>query len=363
MVPMSAENGSRLAAVMPSAIEALTRTSGEPGGPVSIVVVIDGLGWHNLQARRGHARTLNSLTGEAVSTVFPSTTGAALTTITTGTLPGQHGLIGYRILDPDAGLRVTLTDWDGIRNPRSWQMERTQFERAQNEGISSYVIARPQHAKSGLTQAILTGAEYVGRDSIGDRFDHARILAHAPAPSLVYLYIDELDRAGHKHGWESDAWLHTLEEVDAHVARLLSHLPAAARVWVTADHGMIDVPHVNHVALDGDPGLLEGVQKVGGEPRLRYLYLSDSTRANMHAQRMQQTLGETAHVFTRDEAVSNGLFGPVRAEVIPRIGDVIVAAQEPVAFYLSSDQSFHGGMIGQHGSDTEFERWVPLLKA
>ena len=51
------------------------------------LLVIDGLGWHQLQARAHLAPTLTGLTGRSITTVAPSTTSAALTSITTGFLP------------------------------------------------------------------------------------------------------------------------------------------------------------------------------------------------------------------------------------------------------------------------------------
>ena len=68
-------------------------------------------------------------------------------------------------------------------------------------------------------------------------------------------------------------------------------------------------------------------------------------------------------VFARDEAVAAGLFGDVDADVLPRIGDVLVAARGRVAYYddrLTDKASQR--MVGQHGSLTSAERIVPLIR-
>jgi len=73
--------------------------------------------------------------------------------------------------------------------------------------------------------------------------------------------------------------------------------------------------------------------------------------------------GERAWVFTRDQAVAAGLFGAVRAEVLPRIGDVIVAARKLIAYYDSREPNQSArSMIGQHGSLTDEELRVPLVR-
>ncbi len=62
-----------------------------------VLLVLDGIGWDQLQARRHLAPTLCAMAGGAITSVAPSTTATALTSITTGLAPGQHGVMGYRV--------------------------------------------------------------------------------------------------------------------------------------------------------------------------------------------------------------------------------------------------------------------------
>ena len=62
-----------------------------------VLLVLDGLGWTQLQSRRHLTPTLASMEGGPITTVAPSTTATALTSITTGMTPGQHGVVGYRL--------------------------------------------------------------------------------------------------------------------------------------------------------------------------------------------------------------------------------------------------------------------------
>ncbi|NCX60000.1 MAG: PglZ domain-containing protein, partial [Actinobacteria bacterium] len=66
-----------------------------------VLLVIDGLGWHQLRdrvaARPTLAPTLAAMQGGSITTVSPTTTVTALTSIATGATPGEHGLVGYRI--------------------------------------------------------------------------------------------------------------------------------------------------------------------------------------------------------------------------------------------------------------------------
>ncbi|MFA5606309.1 MAG: alkaline phosphatase family protein [Leucobacter sp.] len=375
MLPTPADNGARLAAILPAGIAAVARGLGvEPPPAVAfadsdllpplrsfVLVVVDGLGHANLGARAGHAPTLARLPRRRFETVAPSTTGAALTTITTGALPGTHGLIGYRIRHPELGLVTTLKDWAGITDRAAWQRADPLFVEAHRIGARPVVIGRPAHATGGLTEAILRGAEYHGGQRIEDRFAIASTLLREREPIVAYLYVDELDRVAHEHGWQGESWVRRLEALDAALADLLMTLPGDVGVVVTADHGIIDVPPERQVMLDADPSLIEGVAQIGGEPRFRSLYLEDGVDAAAIAAKWATAERDRAWVATRDEAVASGAFGEVAPEVLPRLGDVLIAARKPVAYYSAEDDPRSRAMIGQHGSFSDDERGIPIV--
>ncbi|MEW1708029.1 nucleotide pyrophosphatase/phosphodiesterase family protein [Microbacterium sp. NPDC089190] len=332
----------------------------------AIVFVIDGLGAHNLAARRGHARFLGSVGGrrDVARTVFPSTTAAALTSLLTGTAPGAHGIVGYRVRIPGTDLAPNqLHGWetDGL-DPHLWQRRTPLFETHAAAGREAFVVSRTSYTGTGFTEATLRGASFFPSDDLDERVRLAADLAARHPGSITYLYAPELDTAGHRDGWESDRWTDALERVDAAARRLAESIGPRTGVIVTADHGMVDVPAHKHVLLrDGDP-LLDDVALLGGEPRMLHLYAHDG-RADAMASRWKSDEAARAWVLTRDEAIAAGLFGPVDDEVRERIGDVVVAARGRFAYYDDREVDKRPQrMIGQHGSLTDEERTVPLLR-
>ena len=104
MLPAAFTTRASLATVLPSSLAALSGAANDLGLPrldKVVVVVVDGLGAAALRARGGHARTLAPALSKAatIDSGFPTTTAAALTTLTTGTTPGEHGMVGYRVRD------------------------------------------------------------------------------------------------------------------------------------------------------------------------------------------------------------------------------------------------------------------------
>jgi len=353
-----------LADVLPNCLSALRSRRGSLNlAPVShaVVLLADGMGLTALEARSGHARTFAPhLAADApISSVFPSTTAAALASLATGELAGQHGLVGYSVLDADHDRVVNqLTGWDDKDMTADWQRLPTLFEEADATGLTAIAIGPARYAESGFTRAVLRGADYRAGASIADRLARAHEALSGP-PALIYVYVPELDTASHSHGLESPNWVNALEELDAAVGRFAPSLDPTHGLLVTADHGVIDVPHSAQIVVA--PELLQGVRHVAGEPRCLQLHLEPGEHAEEHAERWRDSEGSRAWIATRAEAIDAGWFGEVAPEVLPRIGDVLVAARKRVAYYADPDDRGRK-MIGQHGSLSPDELTIPLLR-
>jgi Type I phosphodiesterase / nucleotide pyrophosphatase len=328
-----------------------------------LVVVVDGLGAEALAARAGHARTLASRLnrGSRIATGCPTTTAAALTTLATGTDPGEHGIVGYSVLDPGEDRVVNqLRGFDDGGLPPGWQRSETIFQRATAAGVRAFATGPRHYADSGFTAAVLRGAEYLGARTVDHRFEAALDAFAGGDRAIGYCYIPELDQIAHREGWSSAAWTAELEAVDAAIASAASRLRPGDRMLVTADHGIVDVPPEQQVLVDEIPGLLDPVRHLAGEPRMLQLHLVAGWDAGAVADRWRGALGRLADVRTRAEAIDAGWFGTVDPVVAPRIGDVLVAARSRAAFYDGRDGTGRG-MVGQHGAWTDAERFVPLL--
>ncbi len=336
------------------------------------VVLADGLGRQLLKQKTAHTPFLRSVlqAGQGAVPVwldaaFPSTTAASLASFGTGAAAGQHGMVGYDVLDPDQGRVVNLLgNWDDGVDPLQWQPLPTVFERAAGY-VDVSTVALPRFSDSAMTRAALRGGRFLAGTT-----SHARTAAAAEAmagadSSLMYFYVHELDKAGHRYGCQSPQWEHQLEELDATVRRLNASLPAGTTVLVTGDHGMLDVPASQRIDYSAEAGLIAGVRHTAGEPRMVHLYLDDgaddAARLRLLAA-WRARFGDRIWAFTRDEAVAAGLFGEVRAAVGPRIGDVMIAARDALAFYDTRRvQARALDVVGQHGSLTKAEREVPLV--
>ena len=355
---------------MPSIFSSLGLTTahdaincGESPSGRELVFLVDGLGADALSKYADAAPTLARMINHGtITTSFPSTTATSLATLTTGEMPGTHGMLGYTVQVPRSGGRVLNSlKWDERVDPVMWQPVPTLFERASAAGIITTHVAAKRYENTGFTRAVFRGAHYKGANISADLISET-VAALQQSSSFVYLYVNDVDSAGHSDGVGSDKWIAVLKSVDDLVKTLMQKLPNGTRIWLTADHGMISVEE--KIILGQDNDLLTDVAVIAGEPRMRHLYLSaDSAQAeNEVISRWQNALGSKVTMHTRQSAITAGLFGPnVSLDASERAGDVIAIAQANVVLLDPERADKEGAMIGHHGGDSVIESSVPLL--
>ena len=100
--------------------------------------------------------------------------------------------------------------------------------------------------------------------------------------------------------------------LDYMAKQLIIELPKGTRIWLTADHGMVNVEE--KIVMGRDNQLLTGIATIAGEPRARHLYLDaalDSVAARAEVKsRWEEYLTDRADIYTREDALTAGLFGP-----------------------------------------------------
>jgi len=328
-----------------------------------VLFLIDGFGADTLDQFAEAMPTISRLTRHGiVQTAFPSTTATSLATLTTGTLPGAHGMLGYTVQVPRSGGRIlNALKWDERVDPNVWQPVQTLFERASAEGIRVSHVAAKRYENTGFTRAVFRGADYRGANVVPDLIAETKA-ALQKTPSFVYLYMNDLDVAGHSDGVGSPKWLAALSMIDQMLASLMKEMPMGTRIWLTSDHGMINVGEKIVIGL-GNP-LHKDVSVIAGEPRARHLYLkSDSPSARIEvASVWQEYLGQRARVITREQAIETELFGhDVSADALDRMGEVIAIANGDVILVDPERIDKESAMVGHHGAQSEIETKVGLL--
>lgn len=327
------------------------------------VVLVDGMGAEQVLARAGHASYLAAAIrlGQTGFSAFPATTSTNIGSFATGLSAGQHGLVGHQVLDRFHDVRLNLlTGWTSETDPLVWQPNATISELARAKGIQTNVIAASEYQNTGYTKATMREATFVAAESISDRFERAQEILSANQNSLSYLYIPELDKYGHRNGWQSAGWSALLEDVDAQVQKLVPKLPKDAAVIVTADHGMVDTAEEMHLVLDNyfDSSL----EWFGGDTRASYVYLNDQTAIDSTITRFEP-LANSIIATKTSELIGKGFFGEVSELARQRLPEIVLFAKGSHTLFhseYSKKKSFE--MIAHHGSVSAAEIRIPLIR-
>jgi hypothetical protein len=362
-----------------------------------VLLLADGLG--HLQLEReiaaGNAPVLGELLGRAaqgsdgvayrpITSVFPTTTVAALGSVNSGVRPVEHGLLGYTLYLPEFAMEAEMIRWGPLKRrisftdpafgalPERFLWASTLYHRLQAAGITETFAVNPNHfAGTALTRMLHQGATargYVTTSSLEPIV--CRLVEAAQAPTYVYAYWPTIDTIAHVVGPRSPEHSAEVATFDAMLGRLLQHLLRRGDLLLllSADHGHIDTTTDRQVSLGEHPELLAMLQAVPvGERRAVYLHARPGAAGEVAAY-ARERLRQVAATVERAAAVELGLFGPgeLPERAAGRIGDVLLFPRDNLQLIapVTTDDGTplrQPDFRGLHGGLTPDEALVPLL--
>jgi hypothetical protein len=352
---------------------ALPRALGEARNLV--LLVIDGMGDALLQAA-GQGTQLLAHRAGTLTSVFPSTTATAVTTLLTGLAPAQHGLTGWHMYFAEAGsvlavlpltrrvARPVDREWPALPLLKALFDQRGLFA---SLGRRSHVVSPAAIADSAFNRFHTAGAIAHAYGVRGELFDCiADIARQGVDRQYVYAYYDGLDSLSHRVGAYGEAAGAELCELDAGFARLLALLDGSdTTLLVTADHGFIDSPETRGIDLAQHPKLEAMLtQPLCGEPRLAYCQVAAERQGAFEAY-VARKLGHAARCVRSDALIGAGWFGPgtPNPRLAGRVGSHTLVMREnwTIRDWLPGERRYR--QIGVHGGVSTREMQVPLIFA
>ena len=319
-----------------------------------VLLVLDGLGWEQFEQHRALLPTLAAMTGQPISTVAPTTTATALSSIATGLTPAEHGLLGYRVML--SGEVLNVLRWTSSNGDRRRALPPHDVQPfAAFMGHDVPVISPAELQGSAFTEGHLHGSRPVGyRATSAIPVEAGRQLR--AGERFVYAYYGGVDKTAHERGF-GEFYDAELRAADRLVGDLLDVLPPGAVLLVTADHGQVQV---GDNIVHPEPALLDLVAQQSGEGRFRWWHARHGAAAELTAATAER-YEDVAWVVTREQVIDEHWFGPtIAAPIAARLGDVAIVPHAPVSFFDPAD-SGPFELVCRHGSLTAAEVLVPLL--
>lgn len=359
-------DGAGLHRVVPTLLGELAHPGGVPlppwfPSPVAeaaqvVLLVIDGLGEEQLRERSALAPVLSSGVGGPITSVAPSTTACALTTLVTGKAPAEHGVVGYRVAVD--GEVMNVLQWSVRGADARMTVPAAKFQPCPSFPGSRGpvpVVTRQDYGPTGFTAAHLGRVELHRWYTPAGLVTTVRQLAAGGAP-FVYAYYEGIDKVAHAEGL-GPFYDDELRAADRLVGDVLEALPPGSALVVTADHGQVEVG--DSVELLG-PEIMGALTLISGEGRFRWLHVRPGATDDV-AETALALHGDVAWVRTREQIIDEGWLGGVPSpEVAARLGDVVLVPFTPTAFLDPADTG-ELRLKARHGSLTSAEMMIPLL--
>ena len=310
-----------------------------------------------------------------VTSVFPSTTATALSSLFTGCIPAKHGLIGRKLCLREYGGMVDMLDLTPIMSKSEqllieWGMEPEKFlsvptlaETLARQGIPTYIATHRRQINHGFWKmtAFRGAVKTKGFVTSSDMWVLLRQMLtelHSER-SLLVAYWGDTDTLAHRYGERSLEFELELRNLDFLLGETLKKLQDENVLFlITADHGHIDTVPEKAIDLSEDKFLQEEmVLPPGGEHRVVYLAVRNPEKVVKY---LKEKYGDFAEVALRKELEARNLWGGELGDFSSRVGDVILLARENNSFvYPENDEEKM--MIGRHGGLSYEEMVVPFL--
>ncbi|MFB6111433.1 MAG: alkaline phosphatase family protein [Halobacteriaceae archaeon] len=353
-----------------------------------VVLVLDGLGWDQWCRDRAESTFLETLSTAGrvtpLTSIYPSETAAAITSLHTGVPAIEHGLLGWFAYLPEFDEPIFTLPFETLAG--------TPLDEAHPEADASHLFdAEPIYDRAGAagieTHAFqprsVTGTVY-SEAAMGDAERHGygnfprlgmglrRHIEATEGPAYTFVYSKEPDAVSHAVGTDGDGYDTTVSTIGHVLQReLVAGLdPAAASrtlLLVTADHGHLNTDATTRVNLARDlGGISEHLARrpdgtpIGpqGGPRNLQFHVRDG---HLDALRTQLETAMPCRTFDRTEYLSRGLFGPGDpSAAFERRAPDLVAVHRDAAVW-DDDRGLDN--VGVHGGLSRSEMLVPLAAA
>ena len=210
-----------------------------------VFVILDGMGEHILEkaSPNGYFKS-NDL--DCLTSVYPSTTTAALTTYYSGKPPYETGWIAWSQYFKEYGRAVDMfshrqsLNGSEIKNPKKDVFKeilnyQTVFDRIEEESpqIKAYEIM-PTYAEKKSKRSIRA-------DTIEEIITNIEMLCENPEEKFILAYSDNPDGLLHKYGTDSKEVKDFIIATENQLQKMCEKLSEDTLVIISADHGHKDI--------------------------------------------------------------------------------------------------------------------------
>ncbi|MBV6397293.1 MAG: hypothetical protein HFACDABA_02903 [Anaerolineales bacterium] len=355
-----------------------------------VFCLVDGFGWRfveRFQEAPFIKRLARDGTLEKLTSQFPSTTAAHVTTIHTGLPVGESGVYEWFYYEPQLDRVITplLFSFAGDKardtlkghiDAKKLYPKQTLYNQLRNDGVESHVFGIRDYTPSTYSNIVMKGATLNSFKTLSEALINLRLLLERQTkPTYVNLYFDKIDGLCHEYGPNApqvEAEIETFLLIMEHYFTRI--FPQGKRILflMTADHGACEVDPRATTFLNTD-ARCAGVERFlktnrGGElivpagsARDMFLYVKDDLLDEAQ-DFLARRLEGRAEVVQVSDLIKEGYFGPTLSpEFRGRVGNLVILSKRYEATWWYVKDKFEQRYYGHHGGLTPQEMEIALF--
>ncbi|HPR18078.1 MAG TPA: alkaline phosphatase family protein [Candidatus Cloacimonadota bacterium] len=341
-----------------------------------VLFILDGFGY-NLYCKYAAETFLAKHFVSTLTSVFPPTTSAAVTSLTTGRTPLEHGAIGWTLFFKEFAKNIDyLPNWDSITATAQSPFKYNVYDIVGAESIFVPIAQNnPEALLYQITDKHLQNSFNVMRTSANstvmsptpdeDRYDLICkvIKQHPQIRKFIYSYSPSPDHEEHKHGVFSAEVEMFLRDTFQKLENLCAKLAGTdTSIIISADHGLLDIGEYYY--LNEDKELFESViLPAFPEPR----FISFFVKRHREKQFLQaaQKYEEDFWILPRTDFMGSHLLGMgmEHPKIDDFVGDYLFIAKSDKAmrYIYQQNGKWNEEFKAHHAGITPAEMEIPLI--
>jgi len=338
-----------------------------------IFMLIDGLGYNLLSKtlREKEIDFIKNYKIEKISTVFPSTTVVALTSIETGLTPSEHGMVGWHVYSKELGT-VVAPYRDSLALDENFKFDHLGIRNIIPEPKLLLKIAKNRNVMLLFDKSIekppCKGNNKIKIDKYTMQSDMILKLKNEVTNDeydFIYVYYTLIDSIEHNYGPISEASINATTILLNELKNIL--LPTLEQsdynLIITADHGHTKVN--KWLIIDSKSKIMNYLYgPPWGDARIMFMNVIPKYENDLKKY-IAEKYSKYAILEDSDKLISIGIFGKnkINEKIRYRFGTHILLAKNNVALEYSypSIKQNDKRHIGIHSGLSEDEMSVPLI--
>ena len=316
------------------------------------VILLDGMGIKVIDDNLGNGSILKTHQIVTLNSVYPPTTVAATTAIQTGVAPIESGWLGWTLyLEEDDPALVLFKNQNAVTKEPF-----TKYNVEDKIPVSPFYL----NLKKAKSYTIFPKAiREDGVETLKDGIDSLIENAKKEESNFTYLYWTDPDYTMHEYGTTSQVTRTCLMDIENQILKLSENIPNDTIIFITADHGMIDVEPIE---LSKYPLFVECLKKpFSGEGRFAQFYVKNGMNETFEKY-FKEYFGDYFRLFTREEFINSKLSGLYTPNDITTValGDYVAVATDDLYFtneIKEDDLVFKA----HHAGLTKEEMEIPII--